>query len=54
MNTVLNASLLFTKEILQQNSHCFMTILDIDLLFTNVSLDETINFCLNELFHKKQ
>ena len=36
----------FAKEILQQNSDCFMASLDITSLFTNISLDETINICL--------
>ena len=42
----------FAKEILQQNSDCFMGSLDITLLFTNIPLDETINICLNESFDK--
>ena len=44
----------FAKEILQQNSDCFMASLDITSLFTNIPLDETINICSNELFDKKQ
>ena len=43
----------FAKEILQQNSDCFMASLDITSLFTNIPLDETINICSNELFDKK-
>ena len=31
-----------------------MANLDIISLFTNISLDETINICLNESFDKKQ
>ena len=31
-----------------------MASLDITSLFTNISLDETINICLNESFDKKQ
>ena len=42
------------KEILQQNSNCFMASLDLTSLFTNIPLDETINICLNESFEKKQ
>ena len=42
------------KEILQQNSDCFMASLDLTSLFTNIPLDETINICLNESFEKKQ
>ena len=44
----------FAKEILQQNSVCFMTGLYITSLFTNISMDETINICLNESFDKIQ
>ena len=36
----------FAKEILQQNSDCFMASLDITSLFINIPLDETINICL--------
>ena len=43
----------FTKEILQQNSVCFMASLDIASLFTNIPLDETVNICLNDSFDKK-
>ena len=42
------------KEILQQNSDCFMASLDLTSLFTNIPLDETINICLNESYEKKQ
>ena len=38
----------FAKEILQQNSDCFMASLDITSLFTNIPLDETINIYSNE------
>ena len=34
----------FAKEILQQNSDCFMASLDITSLFTNIPLDETEEF----------
>ena len=44
----------FAKEIVQQNSDCFMASLDITSLFTNIHLDETINICSNESFDKKQ
>ena len=44
----------FAKEILQQNSDCFMASLDTTSLFTNIPLDETINICLNKSFGKKQ
>ena len=44
----------FAKEILQQNSDCFMVSLDITSFFANIPLEETINICWNEFFDKKQ
>ena len=46
----LKDSLEFAKEITNQNSNCFMASLDVDSLFTNVPLDETIKICIDELF----
>ena len=40
----------FAKDITQQSSKLFMASLDLDYLFTNVPLDETIEICVNELF----
>ena len=40
----------FAKDIINQNSNCFMASLDVDSLFTNVPLDETIKTCIDELF----
>ena len=40
----------FAKDITQQSSKLFMASLDLDSLFTNVPLDETIEICVNELF----
>ena len=40
----------FAKDITNQNSYCFMASLDVESLFTNVSLDETIKICIDELF----
>ena len=40
----------FAKDITQQSSKLFMASLDVDSLFTNVPLDETIEICVNELF----
>ena len=37
----------FAKDIINQNSGCFMASLDVDSLFTNVPLDE---ICIDELF----
>ena len=40
----------FTKDITNQSSNCFMASLDVDSLFTNVPLDETIKIYIDELF----
>ena len=40
----------FAKDITNQNSNCFMASLDVDSLFTNVPLDETIKICIDGLF----
>ena len=42
------------KDITQQSSKLFMAPLDVDLLFTNVPLDETIEICVKELFKSSQ
>ena len=39
----------FSKEICEQNSECFMASLDIEPLFTNIPLEETINICCDSL-----
>ena len=44
----------FAKDITQQSSKLFMPSLDVDSLFTNVPLDETIEICVNELFKSIQ
>ena len=40
----------FAKDIINQNSNCFMPSLDVDSLFTNVRLDDTIKICIDQLF----
>ena len=40
----------FAKDITNQNSNSFMVSLDVDSLFTNVPLDESIKICIDELF----
>ena len=40
----------FAKIICEQDTGLFMASLDVDSLFTNVALEETINICVNELF----
>ena len=40
----------FEKNITQQISKLFMGSLNVDSLFTNMRLDETIEICVNELY----
>lgn len=40
----------FAKEILSQDSSLYMASLDVDSLFTNIPLNETIDICLNGVF----
>ena len=44
----------FATEIGEQDSSNFMGSLDIDSLFTNISLEETIEICTNNLFKNKR
>ena len=43
-------SFTFAEEIIEQDSEFFMGSLDVDSLFTNIPLEETINICANILF----
>ena len=43
-------SFTFVDEILTQNSDLYMASLDVDALFTNISLDETIDICIKKFF----
>ena len=43
-------SFTFADEILTQNSDLYMASLDVDALFTNIPLDETIHICVKKLF----
>ena len=38
----------FAKDIINQNSNCFMVSLDVESLFANVPLDETIKIYIDE------
>ena len=40
----------FVGETLTQNSDLYMASLDVDALFTNIPLDETIDICVKKLF----
>ena len=44
----------FCKEILGRNPNLFMVSLDIQSLFTNIPLEETIDICVDLVFHKKK
>ena len=41
----------FAEEICQQNPNLNMASLDVDSLFTNIHLDETINICIDNLYN---
>ena len=47
---VVKNSLNFTTEILEQDSSDFKKSLDIDSLFTNITLEEATEVCTNNLF----
>ena len=40
----------FAKKICEQDAGLFLACLDVDSLFTNVPLEETIKICVNDLF----
>ena len=40
----------FAEEICEQDATLSMGSLDVDSLFTNIPLDETIDICVNQLF----
>ena len=40
----------FTSEIIDQDAQLFMGSLDVDSLFTNVPLEDTVNICSDQLF----
>ena len=44
----------FCKENVDQDPNLFMASFDIHSLFTNIPLDETINICVDLVFHKKK
>ena len=44
-------SFAFAEEIVHQDSKLFMGSLDVDSLFTNIPLEETINICTNLLYN---
>ena len=44
----------FAKEILDQQPDFFKGSLDVDFLFTNISLEKTIEICTNKLFRESE
>ena len=44
----------FAEEIVDQQHDLFMASLDVDSLFTNITLEETIEICTNELFKEAE
>ena len=47
-------SFAFAEEIVEQDSECFIGSLDVDSLFTNIPLEETIDICTNTLFENME
>ena len=43
----------FAKEIVEQDSSFVMGSLDVDSLFTNIPLDETIDICTNAIYNEQ-
>ena len=44
----------FAEEITQQKTEKFMVAFDVESLFTNISLDETINICIDRVYKRKK
>ena len=40
----------FAEEVVNYDHNLYMASLDVELLFTNISLEETIKNCVNNLF----
>ena len=53
-NYVLKDSFAFANDILSQDNNLFMTSFDVDSLFTNLPLQETIDLCIKKLFQRKK
>ena len=50
---VIKDSFSFSTDVRNQNPDLFMTSFDIDSLFTNLPLDETIDICITKVFKRK-
>ena len=46
--------MILPKDVTQESSKLFMSSLDVDILFTNMLLDETIEIYVNKLFKSSQ
>ena len=44
----------FAGEIVEQDSNLCMVSFDVESLFTNIPLDETINICTDRVYHRKK
>ena len=44
----------FAEEICQQDSNLHMASIDVDSLFTNIRLDETIDICVDKLYNDNE
>lgn len=53
-NYVVKDSFSFATDVRKQNSELYMTSFDVDSLFTNIPLDETIDICVRKIFGKKR
>ena len=53
-NHTIKESFDFARYNTQQSSKLFMAFLDVDSLFTNVPIDETIKICVKELLKASQ
>ena len=50
---IVKDSFAFAEKIVHQDSKLFMGSLDVDSLFTNIPLEETINICTNLLYNNE-
>ena len=53
-NFTVKNSFEFSKEICEQNSEYFMASLDVEPLFTNIPLEETIKICCDSLYKNQE
>lgn len=44
----------FAAEITTQDANTYMVSFDVESLFTNIPLDETIDICVNRVYHKRK